>query len=288
MKNSPFIFLFTALCITNVLAQINPDKEDWVQLFNGKNLDGWDIKFTGHTLNDNYLNTFKVEEGVLKVSYDSYTNFDEIFGHIFYNEKFSWYRIIVIYRFTGEQAPDAPGWAYRNNGIMVHSQSAASMGLNQDFPYSIEVQLLGGNGKDKRPTANLCTPGTNVVMNGKLFTPHCVNSDSETYHGDQWVEVSVLVLGDSLVEHLVNGIKVMSYENPQIGGGQVHGYGGAEMIEGTLLSDGFIALQAESHPTEFRKVELLNLSGCMDPKAINYKSYYLKADNTACKYPKNE
>ena len=169
---------------------------------------------------------------------------------------------------------------------MVHSQSAESMGLNQDFPYSIEVQLLGGNGKDKRPTANLCTPGTHAVMNGKLFTPHCVNSDSETYHGDQWVEVSVLVLGDSLVEHWVNGAKVMSYEKPQIGGGQVHEYEGADRIEGTLLSDGFISLQAESHPTEFRKVELLNLKGCMDPKAINYKSYYLKADNTTCMYPK--
>jgi len=282
------ISLFPAFCIVNGFAQNDSGKEEWIQLFNGKNLDGWDIKFTGHTLNDNYLNTFKIEDGILKVSYDAYTKFDEIFGHIFYNKKFSWYRINVSYRFTGEQAPGGPGWAFRNNGIMLHSQSAASMGLEQDFPYSIEVQLLGGDGKDKRPTANLCTPGTNVVMNGKLFTPHCVSSDSETYHGDQWVEVSVLVLGDSLVEHYVNGTEVMSYEKPQIGGGNVHGYEGDDLVEGTLLSEGFIALQAESHPTEFRKIELLNLEGCKDPKAINYKSYYLKADNTACRYSKNE
>jgi hypothetical protein len=79
---------------------------------------------------------------------------------------------------------------------MLHSPPATSMGKDQDFPISIEVQLLGGLGKGPRTTANLCTPGTNVEMGGKLFTPHCVNSASKTYDGDQWVRVEVEVLGD--------------------------------------------------------------------------------------------
>jgi hypothetical protein len=31
------------------------------------------------------------------------------------------------------------------------------------------------------------------------------------------------------------------------------------MAQGTPLREGYIALQSESHPVEFRKVELLNL-----------------------------
>ncbi len=268
----------------NSISQDTAGKEEWVQLFNGENLDGWDLKIRGSELNENYKNTFGVKDGLLSVNYDEYSGFQEEFGHIFYNTPYSYYRILVEYRFIGDQVPNGPGWAYRNNGIMLHSQSAKSMGLDQDFPYSIEVQLLGGNGKDKRTNANLCTPGTNVVMDGKLFTPHCVNSNSKTYHGDQWVTVEVLVLGDSLIQHIINGETVIEYTKPQIGGGNVSGYEGNEMHDGTLLTSGYIALQAESHPTQFRKVELLNLEGCTDPKARNYKSYYVKTKNSLCRY----
>jgi hypothetical protein len=163
------------------------------------------------------------------------------------------------YRFTGEQAKGGPGWAIRNSGAMLHCQPPATIGLNQDFPISIEVQFLGGNGKDERHTANLCTPGTNVVMNGKLFTPHCIDSNSKTYHGDQWVQADVLVLGDSLVKHIVEGDTVLTYEKPQIGGGNVSGHDPAVKKDGQLLNEGYISLQSESHPVEFRRVELFNL-----------------------------
>lgn len=271
---------------TTVIAQKknDPDKKEWQQLFNGKDLKDWHVKITGYDLDDNFGKTFRVENGVMKVGYEKYDKFNDRFGHIFYKDKFSYYIIAVEYRFIGNQTPGGADWATRNSGIMIHCQGPKTMGKNQDFPISIEVQLLGGLGKGPRPTANLCTPGTNVEMNGKLFTPHCINSKSKTYDGDQWVRVEAEVHGDEVVKHLVEGQVVLSYEKPQIGGGNVSGFDPKVKIDGKLLTEGFISLQSESHPVEFRKVELLNLCGCTDPKATNYKTYFVKSDNSKCTY----
>lgn len=258
--------------------------EDWIQLFNGRNLDGWIPKITGHELGDNFGETFRVENGLLKVCYDRYQDFDRKFGHLFYREKFSHYIIAVEYRFTGEQAPGGPSWAVRNSGIMVHCQAPETMKKDQDFPISIEVQLLGGTGSGERPTANLCTPGTHVVMDGELVTQHCIQSRSPTFAGDQWVRVEAKVLGSDRIEHIVNGRTVLVYEKPQIGGGAVTNFDERVKRDGTLLEEGYIALQSESHPIEFRKVELLNLAGCTDARAKNYRPYYVKPDNAACRY----
>ena len=260
-------------------------QEEWLPLFNGKNLDGWIPKIRGYAAGENYANTFRVEDGILKVSYQDYSgDFDSRFGHLFYEQPFSYYRLRTTYRFVGEQAAGGAGWARRNSGLMIHGQSAASMGLDQDFPISIEAQLLGGTGEGDRPTANLCTPGTHVEMDGKLFTDHCINSSSKTYDGDQWVTVELLVLGDSLIQHYVEGDTVLTYSKPQIGGGAVDGFDPAVKLDGMPLAGGTISLQSESHPVEFRVVELLNLEGCMDPKARNYKAYYVKHDGGRCKY----
>lgn len=266
-------------------AQHNSEEKEWIQLFNGKDLEGWDVKIAGYELGDNFGNTFRVEDGLLKVRYDQYDRFNERYGHIFHNQKFSHYVVAVEYRFVGQQAAEAPGWAVRNNGIMVHSQSAQSMTKAQDYPISIESQLLGGTGQGSRSTLNLCTPGTHVVMDGKLTTQHCISSDSKTYHGDQWVRAEVVVLGDSLIKHVVEGDTVMTYTNPQIGGGVVNNVDPQVKQDGKLLSEGYISLQSESHPTDFRKIEVLNLVGCTDSKALNYKEYYVKSDNSTCRYP---
>lgn len=275
--------LLLALPLT-LSAQKKEDREIWEPLFNGKNLDGWDIKIRGRELNDNYLNTFRVDDGKMVVRYDQYTDFARQYGHIFYKKEYSYYKLVVEYRFVGEQAPQGEGWAWRNSGVMLHGQTAASMGKDQDFPISIEVQFLGGDGTKKRTTCNLCTPGTNVVIDGKLVTAHCINSTSETYHGDQWVRAEVLVLGDSLIRHFANGEKVLEYNKPQMGGGNVNGLQPGLFIDGKPLSRGTISLQSESHPVEFRKVEILNLEGCTDPKASNYKSYFVHSDNSTCVY----
>ena len=279
-----YILILPILYAHMVLCQDKKEKEEWEVLFNGKDLDGWHVKVRGYELDNNYKNTFRVVDGKMAVSYEGYSEFEERFGHIFYEKEYSWYRIVVEYRFTGEQATGGPGWALRNSGIMVHGQPFNTMQESQDFPISIEVQLLGGNGKDERTTANLCTPGTHVVYNGELLTQHCISSRSKTYHGDQWVTAEVLVLGDSLIRHFINGEEVLAYEKPQIGGGVVSGFDESVKIDGKLLAGGTISLQSESHPVEFRKVELLNLEGCMDPRAMNYKSYYIRKDNSQCLY----
>lgn len=249
------IIVIAVSCGTRSGSKATAD-EEWIQLFNGKDLNDWDIKLTGYELNDNYKNIFRVEDGIMKVRYEGIDTFNNEFGHIFYKDPFSHYKLRIEYRFTGDQVPGGPAWAFRNSGVMLHSQSAASMTLDQDFPVSIEAQFLGGNGTDERTTLNVCTPGTNIVMDGNLITRHCNNSTSKTYHGDVWVTAELVVLGDSVIHHILEGDTVLTYYKPQVGGAP-EGY---PVPEGTLINEGYICLQAESHPVEFRKVELLDLS----------------------------
>jgi len=249
------VLVMITLC---ALGQDSPSSGEWTSLFNGKNLDGWTVKIAGHELGDNYGNTFRVEDGILKVCYDKYDRFDGKFGHLFYQEKFSNYRLRLQYRFVGEQIDGGPDWAFRNSGIMIHGQSAESMGKDQRFPVSIEVQLLGGRGTGERPTGNLCTPGTHVVMDGKLITPHVINSSSRTYHGDQWVVVEVEVRGNT-IKHIVEGETVIVYNDPQIDEEEPDAKRLIEAGQKKMLTGGTISLQSESHPVEFRKVELMKL-----------------------------
>jgi hypothetical protein len=229
---------------------------EWIPLFNGKDLDDWIIKINKHPLGENYKNTFRVEDGMLVTRYDEYEKFDKEFGHIFYKAPFSHYRLRVEYRVVGEQVPGGEGWAFKNSGVMFHAQAPESMLTEQGFPVSLEAQFLGGTGEGERPTANLCTPGTHVKMEGELITRHCTNSSSPTFHGEEWILFELVVHGDSVVHHLVNGDTVMTYSSPQIGGDLPEGF---PMQEGEALSAGYIALQAESHPYDFRKVELMKL-----------------------------
>jgi hypothetical protein len=265
-------------------AKNDPNQKEWIQLFNGRDLKDWSIKFSKHDLGENFNNTVRVENGLLKVRYDKWDTFNGEFGHFFYKEPFSYYLLAAEYRFVEQQVKGGPGWANRNNGLMLHSQDPKTMLKDQDFPISIEVQLLGGLGDGKpRTTLNLCTPGSNVVMNGKLFTSHCTNSKSKTYDGDQWVRVEVLVHGDELMRHIIDGETVLEYTKPQIGGGNVAPVDPAIKVDGTPMTGGYISLQAETAPIDFRKVELLNLAGCMDPKASNFKTYFVKSDPAKCK-----
>ena len=197
MKN----LLATLIVPIALISMDIPDRgqDQWIALFNGKDLHGWKIKIAGHELDENYGNTFRVEDGLLKVAYDQYDRFDGNFGHIFYETPFDHYILRFEYRFLGKQTPGGPGWAYRNSGVMLHSQSPESMTKNQSFPVSIEMQLLGGNGVDYRPTGNVCTPGTHIVMDAELTRRHCINSTSQTFHGDQWVKVEVEVRGNTKI-----------------------------------------------------------------------------------------
>lgn len=251
-----------ALCDSPAVGKEDSDKSDaWIQLFNGKNLNGWTPKIRYHKLGENYGNTFRVEDGLLKVRYekDKYPKFNETFGHLFYEKPFSSYRLRVEYRFVGEQCPGGPGWALRNSGLMLHGESPKLMSVDQDFPTSIEFQILGGDGKANRTTANLCTPGTNVVMNGKLFQPHCTSSKSETYHGEQWVTVEAEVHANGTIKHIIDGEVVLEYTKSQLDPRDEHAKVLADKAGTLMLKGGTISLQSESHPIDFRKVELLIL-----------------------------
>ena len=228
---------------------------EWIQLFNGKDMSGWKPKIRGSEFGENWGNTFRVEDGLLKVRYDQYDQFDERFGHLFYKDNFSNYVLRLEYRFVGDQVKGGPGWARRNSGAMLHGQDPATMTKDQKFPVSIEVQLLGGAGNEKRPTLNLCTPGTNVVMDNKLVKRHCTSSSSKTYAGDQWVTCEIEVRGNQVIRHKIDGQVVLEYNQPQLD--ERDGEAKALIVDGNLMLDGgSISLQSESHPCDFRKVEI--------------------------------
>ena len=247
------------LILLSTAAYSQNERDDWISLFNGNDLDNWIPKFTGHPLGTNYRDTFRVENGVFKVSYDNWPDFEGEFGHIFYDESFSHYRLLVEYRFAGEQVTNGPAWAFRNNGVMLHSQPPQTMTLGQEFPASIEVQLLGGNGVDERATANVCSPGTHYVRDGQLVTQHCIDSSSATFHGDQWVTLEVEVRGDELIRHTVNGDLVFEYSKTQLDQDDPDAQHLMQLGFPVAVGEGYISLQAESHPTEFRRIELLPL-----------------------------
>lgn len=242
-------------------AQPSESNEKWLPLFNGKDLSGWTPKIKGYELGVNYADTFRVEDGVLKVSYDKYEGpFNGRFGHLFYERPFSNYVLRIEYRFVGQQAPGAQSWAVRNSGVMIHGQTAESMQKDQNFPVSLEAQFLGGDGMRTRTTANLCTPGTNVVYNGRLHTTHCTNSTSDTIHGDEWVTCEIEVHGNKLIRHKVNGKTVIEYGEPQLDDRDADGRRLLEAGAEKMIAGGTISLQSESAPIEFRKVELRELS----------------------------
>jgi hypothetical protein len=246
-------FLFTSC------AKEEPQEPQWISMFNGENLDGWTPKFAGHELGENYLDTFQAGDGVLRVVYDNHEKFDNKFGHLFYKDSFSHYKFRCEYRFVGDQVAEGPGWAFRNNGVMIHCQDPKTMQIDQNFPVCIEVQLLGGNGEDERSTGNLCTPSTNVVLNDQLELQHCINSVSETFHGDQWVTCEIEVNGGDVITHKINGQDVLSYKAPQLDERDEYAKAMLDAGADLIITKGYISFQAESHPTEFRNIEIMSL-----------------------------
>lgn len=235
------------------------EKEKWIKLFNGKDLEGWMPKIKGHAFGSNHNNTFIVENGILKASYKAYDSFNNAFGHLFYKTPYGNYKFRMDYRFTGKQVKGGRPWALRNSGIMIHCEDPQNMGVNQNFPVCIEVQLLGGNGVDERSTGNLCTPGTHVIYKDSLVTEHIVQSSSKTFHGEQWVHLEIEVRNDSIIKHFINGEEVLNYSKPHIGGDVDYNKALWKSKENQPLKSGYISLQSESHPVEFKNIELLVL-----------------------------
>lgn len=265
MKATSYLFLtfLTLSCMSfascNTKSEQKNDSSEWIQLLAENNLDNWTVKIRGYEVGDNYANTFSMEDGILKVRYDdeAYPTFENRFGHLFYKDTFSHYLLRLEYRFVGEQSTGAPGWAFRNSGIMLHGQSAESMELDQDFPVSIEFQLLGSDSTRQQATGSVCTPGTNIVMHDELILDHCTQSSSKIYMDDEWVTAEVEVRGNKIIKHIINGDTVMVYSHPQLDEREQYYEKMLALNNGALeLSSGTISLQSEGHPCDFRNVEI--------------------------------
>ena len=260
--------------------------DGWETMFNGNDLKGWTTKVHHYEVGDNYADTFRVEDEIIKVRYDKYEgDFNNRYSHLYYDRPFSDFHLTMHYRFVGEQYKGAPDYTILNSGVMFHSQDPRTMLKEQDWPISVEMQFLAGVEEGvERPTGNMCSPGTDVVFEGRIDPRHCINSTSDTFYGDQWVTAELVVYHDSLVKHIVNGNTVLEYTKPQIGGGVATGYDPKMKQDGKLLKEGFIALQSEGQPIDFKNIKIRNLKGCTDPKALNYKEYYKISDKGACTY----
>ncbi|WP_139959469.1 3-keto-disaccharide hydrolase [Flavicella sediminum] len=265
IKNKKLLILSAsfvlALFVFKYFEETPEDKSGWKTLFNGENLDGWNIKIHHHEYNDNYANTFKVSDGKLVVDYSEYTTFDDRFGHIFYKEPFSSYHLKFETRFKEQWLEDAPYHTYRNSGVMFHSQDPRTILKDQNWPISVEYQILAEREAGvERPTANMCSPSTEVIFNDELAKKHCVISTSKTFQWDEWQKGELIVYGDSLVIHKVNGLEVLRYSKPHIGGNMnAKGADPKFSIAGTPLKSGYIAFQAEGHAVEFKNIEIKEL-----------------------------
>lgn len=261
------------------------DAEDWQELFNGRNLDGWTVKIHHHEVGENFGHTFRVEDNLIKVRYDQYGDFNDQFAHLYYHQPLSHFRLKVDYHFTGQLQRGAPSYTVLNSGVMFHSQDPYTMPKEQNWPISVEMQFLAGlpDGQP-RPTGNMCSPGTEIHYQGALYPSHCLNSSSPTFPPDQWISAELIVHGDSLIIHKINGQPVLEYSHPTMGGGVVDRYDPQIWLPGKPLTSGFIALQSEGQPIDFKNIRLLNLEGCMDPQAKNYKTYFVKSAPHLCRY----
>jgi len=234
--------------------------EDWQVLFNGKDFDDWIVKIHHHEVGDNYANTFRVVDGIIQVNYDDYEIFENRYGHLFYKEPFASYHLKFEYRFTDQWMKDAPNYTYRNSGVMFHSQDPNSILKEQDWPISVEYQMLAREVDGQaRPTGNMCSPGTEIFHEGTLFPGHCLNSSSPTFEWDEWVKADLIVYGDSLIIHMVNGDTVLRYSRPHIGGDVANGFDPNIKIDGKALTSGYIGLQAEGQGVEFKEIKLRKL-----------------------------
>ncbi len=250
------VFILTACNPSNKVISNN----GWIKLFNGHDINDWIVKVHHHEAGVNYGNTFRAEDGLIKVRYDEYGDYNDQFAHLYFKQPFSHFHLKLDYRFTGELQKGSPSYTLLNSGVMFHSQDPRNMLKVQNWPISVEMQFLAGLGDGKpRPTGNMCSPGTNIVYKGKFYDDHCLNSSSKTYDKNEWVHGELIVLGDSLITHIINGDTVLQYSKPTMGGGVVQGYDSKVWQPGKALTSGFIALQSEGQPVDFRNVKLKKL-----------------------------
>ncbi|MCF3649869.1 3-keto-disaccharide hydrolase [Synoicihabitans lomoniglobus] len=258
--SSPRLFKLIGLLACSLTVSAASDTNDWIPLFNGKNLDGWTVKIAGHPVGENYRDTYRVEDGIIKVVYDDYQLFNQQFGHLYTNSAYSHYVLKLDYKLTGQVMADAPVWTGRNSGVMIHSQSPLSMTVGQSWPVSLEGQFLAEGTQAGRQTGNACTPGTHLTLNGEPTTAHIVDSTSQLFPLDEWVHFEIEVHGHEEVIHRVNGVEVLRYTHPVLDDTDPDAQRLLAAGVPREISFGHIALQAEGQPVWFRNIMIRPLA----------------------------
>jgi 3-keto-disaccharide hydrolase len=244
-------------CAKKPQVNVSAPAGQWISLLNGKNLEDWTVKIAGHDLNDNYRNTFRVEDGLLKVSYEQYEKFGGRFGSLFYKKKLSHYWFRAEYRFVGKQVSGAPSWAYKNSGIQLHSQAPDTVRKDQEFPVSVEFDIVGGRLLGRHPTGDVCENGTRVTIDGSVLRDKCSKLSDVTIPGDEWVVILAEVQGGTRVRQIVNGVLVVEYTDLALDENDADARRLLNSGGDKALTSGYLSIQANGHPIEFRRIEIL-------------------------------
>lgn len=239
----------------------------WRPLFDGKTLNGWTTKLVGYPAGQDRLQTFRVKDGVLYISYDQYEgDLKGRVAHLFTRESFRAYRLSLDYRFVGDEFPNSPRPVNPpvNNGVLFHAESAEQMELNQPYPISVEAQLVGPDPQGTpRTTGNFCERAMKMFRQDKLM-PHCILSDAVPSPLGAWIHFDLEVTADGRVTEFINGKPVVHVDrielNPDRTDTRLPVHSSIAAAGGKLLvTGGHIALQSEGHPTEFRNIRILSL-----------------------------
>jgi hypothetical protein len=259
--------LLSGACAPKPKVMVSAPQGAWVALFNGRDLNGWTVKIAGHDVGDNYRDTFRVADGLLQVSYKQYERFDDRFGSLFYNQPFSHYWIRAEYRMSGDLARGAPRWAFKNSGIQLHCQAPQTMRKAQQFPVAVEFDLVGGRVIGSRPTGDVCQSGTHVLIDGQPLRQMCSTLSDITIRDDQWVTVLAEVDADRRVRQIVNGALIVEYTNLTLDDSNADARRLDPAGRGRTVASGYISIQSNGYPIEFRKIEILSLDEATAPAA---------------------
>ena len=210
--------LKSALLLGFSLAVLSCSTENKIELFNGQDLDNWNIIVDSEDGEPKGL--FYVEDGLMNTLGDP-------FGYIRTKESYSNFKLHVEWRWTEEPS---------NSGVLLNVQ-----GKDMIFPHCVEAQLMHGKAGD----IVLMRKGASITIKDSTYM---VTSEENPYLGIPKFEESSekpagewntyeITSKDGTLELYVNGV----LQNKGTG---------------MSLTEGNIALQSEGGPMQFRNIYL--------------------------------
>ena len=183
MKKLLFLLSISSL----LFISCETENDEWISLFDGNTLDGWEIKIKGYELNNNYRNTFSVKDESIIVSYDNYDSFGEKFGHLFYTkQKFKNYHLKLDYRFYGEHANGLKNEKYT---IAMARTSVPDSATSQFFINTSDNSFLDYPGQDG---AGYCVFGKVIEGTETIDKINSVQTGSSNGHQDVPIDAVII------------------------------------------------------------------------------------------------